>query len=485
MANIDLSVGQINITGNLIVRARKVSTPLVEEAREVYSAPLPSSFNAIIPATGDIDPTAYYVDFYESADGTTLDLLLAQFVVQATNEIVTQEVRFYDVGGSGDNDPAPDQPILSDPYLDGKTVTQVFRDGIGRPLVDPGYSYKEYDLYTGGGIELLNGQMFSFGEKVAIVISYLTDQQTTSGANMYDGVNSITTSQTLNSAHRNKRIRCAGVTNVLVVTLEDMTVIPDGTFWYFTHNDGSQFQTRVVAHAGQSITYHSSIYTELSIAPGEFMRIEKYGSILEAVLVHDGVLKVGERLAATWEDHPNTKPEDGALYDGDDYPRIWYWLSNFLPATHKVSDVNVESGGYVHPVGKEGLFVVHPTFKKFRVPNTQGWSEKGLFSFSVFNTDSTRTYDYPGGTMPENVGPHRHHSFHDNGTTNTGTALSPTNYPEKRQGAGAGIGNANAEYNVCASGNEPDVGLSSNPVQTDETGVNTVKNVGVIYLRRF
>lgn len=485
MANIDLSVGQINITGNLIVRARKVTTPLVEEAREVYPSPLASSFNVLLPATGSIDPTAYYVDFYESADGISLDLLLAQFVVQASNEIVTQEVRFYDVGGGGANDPAPDQDTLIDTYLDGKTITQVFRDGVGRPLVDPGYSSKEYDLVAGGGIQLLNGALLSFGEKVAIVISYLSQQQTTSGSNMYEGVNSITTSQTLNSAHRNKRIRCAGVTAQLVATLEDMTVIPDGTFWYFTHNDGSQHQTKVKAHTGQSITYHTSIYTEISIGPGEFLRIEKYGSILEAVLVHEGVLKVGERLAAGWEDHPNTQPEDGALYDGDDWPRMWYWLSNFLPATHKVSDVNVESGGYVHPVGKEGLFVVHPTLKKFRVPNTQGWSERGLESFGTFNTDATRTYDYPGGTMPENVGPHRHHSFHDNGTTNTGTALSPTNYPEKRQGAGAGIGAPNSEYNICASSNQPDAGLSSNPVQVDETGINTVKNVGVVYLRRF
>lgn len=481
MANIDLSVGQINITGDLIVRARKVSTPLVEEAREVYPAPLASSFNVILPASGSIDPTAYYVDFYESADGVSLDLLLAQFVVQATNEIVTQEVRFYDVGGGGANDPAPDQDTLTDTYLDGKTITMVFRDGVGRPLVDPGYSSKEYDLVAGGGIQLLNGQLFSFGEKVAIVISYLTDQQQVSGGGMYEGVETITANTTLSSTHRNKRIRCAGGSTQLVITLEDVSAVPDGTFYHFTHNAGVQLQTKIVPLT--TIAYFNTVYTEMTIGPGEYLRVEKFGGVWEATMVHSGFLQVGERIAATWNDHPNTKPEDGALFDGDDYPRMWYWLTTFLPASHKVFDNGVTAGGYVHPVGQEGLFVLHNALKKFRVPNTQGWSERGLASFDTFNTDATRTYDYPGGTQTENIGAHRHFGFHENGTTNLGTPLDATNYPEKRQGAGAGIGNANAEYNICGSATEPDVGRSSNPIGM--TGDNRVKNVGVVYLRRF
>jgi hypothetical protein len=488
MANIDLSVGQVNITANLIARARKVSTPLVEETREVYPAPLPSSFNVILPSSGSIDPTVYYVDFYESSDGTTLDLLLAQFVVNAANNIVTEETRWYDVGGGALTDPAPDQDTITDPYLDGKTIARVFKDGVGRPLVDPSMTYNEFDLVSGGGIQLLGGQLFSFGEKVAVVISYLSDQQQSSGTGMYNGYITVATNTTLGSTHRNKRIRCVGSSARLVITLEDLTLVPDGTFYHFTHNDGVQNQTKVLAQVGQTITFYNTIYTELSISPGEFLRIEKAGSIWEATLAHDGVLRVGERFAAGYNAHPNTKPEDGALYDGDDWPRPWYWLANELPATHKVIDDTVINGGYVHPVGKEGLFVVHSTLKRFRVPNTQGWSERGLANFNTYNTDATRTYDYPMGTQPENVGAHRHHEFHENGTTNTGTALIVDNYPEKRQGAGAGIGNTNAEYNICASTNQPDVGLSSLPRTTGGvaiTGDQAVKNVGVVYLRRF
>jgi hypothetical protein len=470
MANIDLAVGQINITNNLIARARKVATPLVEETREVYPAPLPASFNVILPSSGSIDPTVYYVDFYESSDGTTLDLLLAQFVVNAKNDLVTEETRFYLVDGLSPTDPPANQDTLTDPYLDGKTISRVFKDGVGRPLVDENYTYNEWELVSGGGIKLIGGQLFTSGEIIAIVISYLSEQQAVSGSNMYNSVVTITADTTLDSTYRNKRIRCVGASSRLVVTLEDVSTVPEGTFYHFTHNDGSQLQTRILPNTGDSITYGTSIYTELSIGPGEYLRIEKIGSIWEAVLVHQGVLQVGERFAAGWESHPNTKPENGVLYDGDDWPRPWYWLNNFLPATHKISDAAVTGGGYVHPAGKEGLFVVHPTLKKFRLPNTQGWFERGLNSFSSFNADAERTYDYPGGTQPESVGDIP-------GITISGTAVALA-------GGNGGVPNVKVlSSTIVPPFHGGDTTVSGLDIDSSKT--NVTKNIGVIYLRRF
>lgn len=461
MANIDLAIGQVNITSNFLhVRARKVTTPLVVEAFENYPSPLASSFNVLLPSTGDIDPTDYYVDFYESSDGTALDLLLAQFVVNAKNNLIIEETRFYKVNGGGANDPASDQDTLTDTYLDGKTISRVFRDGVGRPLAPEAYLYKEWELVAGGGIKMLNGQLFSDGEIIAIVISYLGDQQTTGSAGLYNGVVTITADTTLTSTHRNKRIRCVGATSRLVVTLEDVTTVPDASFYHFTHNNGNQFQTKIVPVGGQSITYYNTTYTELTIAPGETLRLEKQGSTWEVVLPLEGVLHVGERTAAGWNAHPNTKPEDGTLYDGDDYPRIWYWLSNSLPSTHKVTDDLVIGGGYVHPVGREGEFVVHSTLKKFRVPNTQGWSERGLTSFTTFGADASRTYDYPGGTQPEMIGQHTHALPRDaSGAVNIQSLVDSSNSDE---------GITGASLTGPGSGTE-----------------NRVKNVGVIYARRF
>lgn len=460
MANIDLAVGQVNITANfLIARARKVSTPLVEETREEYPSPLAPSFNVVLPPSGSIDPVNYYVDFYESADGVALDFLLAQFVVNAKNNIVSSETRFYKVGGADPTDPVPDQADLVDPYLDGKTISKVFRRGIG-PIVPEDYTYKEFELLAGGGIRLLNDQIFSADDIVAIEISYLINQTASSSGNLYNGVVVITANTTLISTHRNKRLRCVGASSRLVITLESLAAVPDGTFYHVTHNDGNQLQTKILPGGGDTIKYFTDSLSEITISPGEYVRIEKTGAIWEAVLVHQGVQQVGERMAAGWNSHPNTKPEDGTLYDGDDYPRMWWWLTTKLPATHIVTDDTLTGGGYVHPVGKEGLFVRHSTLKKFRLPNTQNWSERGIKSFTTFNADAERTYDYPGGTQPEMIGPHTH--------------------PLPRDAAGI------LDIQSLVVSANADEAISNLSLTGFNTGTeNRVKNVAVVYCRRF
>ncbi len=461
MAVINLAVGQVNITAPFLVAiARKVSDPIPIAAKEEYPSPLPAAFNVILPAAGELDPVNYYVDFYESSDGISLDLLLSTFVVNAKNNIVISETRYYKVGNGGVN-PEPDQTILSDPYLDGKTLAGVYKDGAGRPLVPPPYDFKEYDPYPGGGIELLNGQMFSLDEIVAIEISYLAEQtQGTGNGGLYNGVISITVDTLLDSSHRNKRVRCTSAGSAqLVVTLEDVSTVPEGTFYHFTFNDGNQLQTRFLVTSG--VLLNKTNYTELSIAPGEYLRIEKTGTYWEATMAHNGILQVGERFSGTWKDHPNTMPEDGRLWDGDDYPRPWWWVINKLPATHKIVDDNVINPGYVHPAGKEGLFIVHSTLKKCRMPNTQNLSERGLKDFDSYNTDGQRLYDYPGGVQNEMIGPHVHqvgitHGHSYSGGPNSSIVGNGANSPQSfNTGTDSGTGSE-----------------------------NRVKNFGVVYLRR-
>lgn len=481
MGQIRLGLGQVNITGYLRVMVMKTTTPIVVEAEEVYAPPHPATRNVVVPSAGDIDPAIYYVNFYESSDGVALGTLILQIVYDLKNQQVLAERRYYKAGNGGDTDPDVGSNEIVDPYLDGKTIGAVYKEGF-RPLVPPGYDYAEYELLSGGGIRWLNGV---WGNEEVIVIEITYSSPVPSGGasfGLYSGVVTLTSSTSLGPLHRGKRLKCESNGSVVMVhTLEDVATVPEGTSYYFTQNGGNQNQTKIIPREGQSIAYNNQLWTEMSIGGGEYLRIEKVGSTWEAVLVHANLLMVGERFAATWKDHPNAKPENGALYDGDEWPRMYDFIKNKLPSTHKIIDDNVTSGGYTHPAGKEGLFVIHSTLKKFRLPNTQGWSERGLANFTTYNIDGTRTYDYPGGTQPENVGAHRHFTFHQNGTNNTATPISSTNSPAARQGNGAQISNTNAEYNICPSpGNEPNVGLTS-----ATSGENRVKNVGVIYMRRF
>lgn len=462
MPQIKLGIGQVNITNYLIATARKTTTPLVIEAQEEYAPTHPATRNVVLPAVGSIDPVIYYVDFYESVNGISFDLLLSQFVYDLKNQIVISERRFYVVGGPGVNDPAPDQTILTDAYLDGKTISGVFKEGF-RYLRPSTETIPEWQVYAGGGIELLNNIIFSGGEVYSIEISYLANQtQVTGGAGMYTGVELITTDTTLSITHRNKRLRCeSAASNKLVVTMEAFGAVADGTFYHFTSNGGSQNQTRILPNGSETIKYNGENYPEISFGKGEFVRIVKTGSFWEAELAHPFVLQVGERLSGEWKDHPSTRTEDGTLYDGDEWPRMWWWLNNKLPSTHKVIDDTVIGGGYAHPADKPGLFVLHSSLKKFRVPNTQNLAERGLKNFTSYGTDTERTYDYPGGLQNEMIGPHLH------------------SLPADASGS--------ADIQSLVNSGNSDEGISTSHLSGYNIGgtENRVKNFGVVYLRRF
>lgn len=460
MGQIRLSIATVNITNHLIVTARKTTTPLVIEAQEEYDAPHPSTRNIVVPAVGDIDPIIYYVDFYESSDGISLDLLLAEFQYDLKNNIILSERRFYVVDGPGINDPVSNQDTLTDSYLDGKTISGVFKEGFRylRPDTEP---IPEWQPVTGGGIQLLLGQTFSGGEVVTIEITYLGQQNLVTGGGFYNGVVLLDTDTTLDVSYRNKRLRTESASSSkLVVTLESVATVTAGTFYHFTCNGGAHNQTRILPDGSETIKYNGENYTELWVGKGEYVRIVKVDAIWEAELVHENILRVGERFPGTWKDHPSCQPEDGDLFDGDEWPRMWWWLQNKLPSTHKITDDTVIDSGYVHPDARRGQFVVHSTLKKFRLPNWQNLSERGMNSFNNYGVDSSRVYDYPGGFQDEMVGPHTH--------------------PLPRDGAGATniqslVDSANSDEAISAAS------LTGNNTGTE----NRVKNLGVIYMRRF
>lgn len=479
MGQVRLGIGQVNITNTLIGVVRKTTTPLVIEAQESYAPPHPTTRNVVIPAVGDIDPVIYYVDFYESANGISFDLLLAQFVYDLKNQVIISERRFYVVDGPGATDPPANQDILADAYLDGKTISGVFKEGF-RYLRPSTEQVPEWQTHAGGGIELLNSIIFSGGEVYSIEISYLANQTQIIGGGLYTGVELIAVNTTLNSGHRNKRLRCeASGTVTLVATMEALASVPDGTFYHFTSNGGLQNQTRILPDGTETIKYNGENYPEIWIGKGEYVRITKTGSFWEAEMAHHNILQVGEKVTATWKDHPSTKPEDGALYDGDEWPRPWWWIKTKLPSTHYIIDDNVIDLGYTHPSDKLGLFVVHSTQKKFRMPNTQNISERALKNFTSYGVDAQRLYDYPGGIQTESIGPGkvRTVSFTGQGILKNAVNANP--------GFLATLGDGGLVASDSASG------TNNNSRRTDEwdivspTGETRVKNEGVIYLRRF
>jgi hypothetical protein len=486
MAVIKLILAPVNITNYLIVIARKVTNPTVIAAQQVFApADLVSAPNVILPASGTLDAGTYYVDFRESSDGVALGLLHSTITYDAKNQRPISEVRYYQAGGLRDIDPVPGQTDLIDPYLDGKNVTNVEKEGF-RSLVPPTEDFKEYDLIAGGGIRLLNGQVFNGNEVMVLTITYtLLFDDTGSNAGLYDGIIKLSVNTTLNDTHRNKRLKCESSSSRLVITLEDIASVPIGKFYQFTSNGGSQKKVRILAKAGNIIRFAGEDRTEITLGLGESVRLEKYAddseSYWEPINPSPFISMVGEIIHKGSKDAIGAIATYGQLIDGDDEPRLHEYVSK-LPSTHVIVDATIVDGDWVHPAGKNGMYGKHPTLRQIRMPNTQSWTFKGLNSYNTFNFDTVnRPIDYPGGTEAAKAGDHYHFMFKENGTTNLGTPLTSSNWAVKRQGNGAGIGSGNAEYNMTGGPDEPNVGRTSRV----DAGLKTVTdNIGTIYLIR-
>jgi len=456
---VNISVGVTGIANYLLVVVRKVSDPSQEATRQSFG-PAPSAINM----TFELDPTTYYFDFRDSADGVALGTLVATYTVDAASNAIVSEKRYYTCDGAGTYDPAPNTLEITDPYFLNKTVSSVFREAFR--FLEPDTEWEQTD----DTITILSGSTFEPNEKIMIEIVYKSQIATQNETSLFSGVSLLTASTTLDATYYNKRVKLTGATSVLVITLPTIASMPDGKFFYFNSFGGLQKQTKFICQDADKILYDGldlpvNELGELWIGKGEHLWIEKRGTFFEVLDAHKGISMVGEKFSATYKSHPNSVIEDGSLYDGDENPRIWYWLQNILPITHKVTDDAVTGGGYVHPAGKEGQFVVHSTLKKFRVPNTQNLFERGLADFDTYGGDvANRPIDYPGGYQEDTMKQTAVSVVM--GRTKRGTGSDPNDAAKAEGGAQFGS-NWNLNFNIPGAAEV------------------RVKNNGVIFCRRF
>lgn len=452
-------IGVVAVTDYLLVVARKISDATVEAERHSFG-PAPSAVNLVFTT---LEPTNYYVDFRESSDGTALGTLIATFTFDAQSNQIIFEQRFYTCDGPDVGDPVAGANTIVDPYFVNKTISSIFKEGF-RPLKP----VAEFTI-SGDTITVINGTTFSHDEKIVVDITYKDALPGNDGATgfAFTGTVLLTANTTLNSSHYNKRLNNKASTSSLVHTFPALSTIPDGTGFYFKSFGGSQIQTRIMLAGTDKIIWDGFDFSpyelsEIWIGKGQWIWLEKNTDVdpyLEVISIHADISKVGEQLDADTQ-LPNTRKQDGALADGDDYPAIWWWINNKLPAAQLVVDDNIINLSYAFVQARIGQFVKHSTLKKFRWPKTMGLTKKGTKDFTTFGTDILRTYDYPGGYQQDAVGPLSVHILR--GDAYTGNAFEG----DGRVGGGQG-GHPQSDVIATVPGTE-----------------NLVKNTGVIHLRR-
>lgn len=491
------SLFSINVPDYLIVRARKTSAPGAEVARSAPLGPAPvGNLNFIVPG---LDPVNHFFDLYESTDGETLNTLLGTWTWDVQNSETLEEIRYYIVGSGVNNSPNDGDTSFVDAYLDGKNVVKFEKRSIG-PLIPGSEGYTaEWTFDPMTNTVALSGLAFANMETYAVTILY-SQPVPTSGSNaFFQDVKTITADTlTMDSTYRNNRVRCIGTGTQQVVAFEPITGIPDGTFWYFTHHDGgTQFQTKFV-FSDANLIFAGGPYPEFWIGRGEELWIEKRGSQYEVIQAPAGALLVGHHssqsvpsLAGNFP-YPNLYPEDNSLWGADDLPRLWWWLTHIFPnGNYFISDDNLDNPGYVRPTSagqpwKAGMFIISTTKRKFRMPDTQGFSEQGSKSFSTFGTDAQRLFDYPGGFMPQAVVDHVH-NMHDinpisDGGVNRFISKTANTYNYEKAGTNPILlgGNATGAPDITLITGHPRTIASATSIGQANQAVN---NFSVIYYR--
>lgn len=478
--NLKVTLGTVNYTDWLHVTASKVSDPGTILWETWLDVPL-ANYNFIIP---DLDPENYYVRYYDAPTNVALGTLKLELVVNALSGETILERRFYTVGGAGAHDPADGATTITDPYLVGKNVTGLFKEGFR--YLD--FADEATFVDTTGVVSVINGTTFSTGERFIVEIKY-SGGQTTSSTNggLYTGTLNVTeATRTLLAADINKRVRLVGTGSTQVITLCTLASIAiEGGYYFDNSCGGTAMQVKLLLPGADRIRYNgfglaSNLFAEFWVSRGEHLLIRKFDSSYWEVITDYKGTQVGEKVTLGYKSHPNTLTENGQLVDGDQYPRLWWWINNVLPSTHKYTVADVTATPiYSFIKSKAGQFMLdaNSAVHLFRMPATYGLSEKGLANFENYGIDvGNRPVDYPGGYEDQMLLEHFHLMF---GSGDSGSGL----YTSNSHSTGGNLG-----YTINANNTEPDNFRTGKARDTSGALVGgsqqKVKNVGVIYARR-
>lgn len=400
-----VSLGTVNFTDFLRVTAEKVSNPGVIVYETYIDTPV-LNYNFIIP---NLDPENYIIKYYDAPTNPSVGLLRLELIVNAlTNEYAYGRL-FYYVGAGGVN-PVDGSNSFTDPALALGTITGIFKQG--ESYRDPA---TEYSINTAGDTVTLTSDIFNLDEKVAVEIKYPVGVASSGNSGIYSGRVDVTASTyTVLAANKSKRHRLVGTTAAQVITLPSLTVLAQDSQFLFDNTCGGVAKQVTILIAGTDrINFNGfsntiTDLTEIWVSKGEVLLLSKIDNKWELVLDYKGT-DVAQRFSSQFIGHQNTLPEDGSLYNSNEYPRLAWYIKNILPNTHFFIDDTIENPAWSHPTtginaNKYGQFVFKSDYSKFRMPNTQGLTEKGLKDFDNYGTDTGRLVDYPGGFQAEQVG---------------------------------------------------------------------------------
>jgi len=372
MGDLKMSLGQVNIPDYLIINLREVGAPTIVVDSQVIPPPVPVSQNLTFVGLNNV---THYVDLRRSSDGTTLGLLLGTWIVNITETTSAVETRFYKVDGVGAYDPISGTNTITDPYLAGKAVLGVFKEGFRFMVPNLEFTHVSDTVSVFRNDPPINDS-FSTGEWVMILINKMVALPS-SGSSSTGGfpadIVEITADLTLDNSHFNKMMEANSGAQVLTATMPPFNTIPDKTrFGFNTHNadyaSGQRYLRIVIDPSAVNYALHrGKNKAVIFLGKGESIVLIKKGSYMRVLDESGDSNRVGQLV---YDDMPplNSIPEVGGWFDFDEYGRLYYdYVSELNPA-------QLGSGTYpTTPIVLERFkWIIDGVNKKFWVPDSGG-----------------------------------------------------------------------------------------------------------------
>lgn len=239
----------------------------------------------------------------------------------------------------------------------------------------------DYNILSGGGFELINGNTFQNGERYVIHFQpNITSGSgggggstfTNASGKLFSGISVLTADTTLAPSDMGKIIMISGTNTSIKVTLPEVSTVPDDVMTCLMSNAGNHIMATIYASAG--FLWQKRLSANLYMAQGEELWIFKHGSNWY-VANSDGNFKtVGAIFDCYQSDQINAIPLNGGLLSRALYPRLWEYVQNQLDPTLLISDgtwalFNTISGPITQKVYPNvGKFSTGNGSTTFRVP---------------------------------------------------------------------------------------------------------------------
>lgn len=400
MAQIGLNISISGLTGKLIIRWVMASSPLVEVGR---SSAFDFPFDDVY-LINDIAPVVYIVQLWRSNDGTALDQLIKDWAIDASKE-ATINIKTYQYkvgrGNSGSNpnwaDPSNADSYLVDQRLDGFTKDQliVHEAGYGDHLDE------EYNLFPGGGIQLLNDK--TFDQDVAWFITTISAGTTTIASNIGNGqlfgaIITISADRDVYISDSdnlyNKLCLAAFTGSVGTINFPALSLIPDNVHITFQTHGGAQNYLVLQLNPGDTIKFFNADVNTIYLAKNE--KIDMYfKSGIGYIIAYDGNADKRGRILYSYYNEAekgNYILADQSIgeLNKSDYPGLYDFI-NTLSGTAVcslgtgVGQWSYSNAGVYENKQKYGIDTVG---LKIRVPHLSGLIAKANSNPGVYEGDA-------------------------------------------------------------------------------------------------